>query len=75
MDDDTGEYPVPVLVPRAELEALARLVLENAEEIGRCLNVADILDRRIGRMALGRLIDAARSVLPSLPAVDSVDRD
>ena len=66
-DGDTGEYPCPVLVPRDELESLARLVLEADAAMRK--SVPDAV------RAMNRVVTAARSVLPSLPAVDSVDRD
>lgn len=68
-DDDTGEFPVPVLVPRDELEALARLVLEANTAMRKSVLGIDAV------RAMTSLTAAARRVLPSLPAVDSVDRE
>jgi len=75
MDDDTGEYPVPVLVPRAELEALARLILKEIQPLSGLALQAAAKGNTAGIRAISNLATAARRVLPALPAVDSVDRE
>jgi len=76
MDDDTGEYPVPVLVPREELEKLAKLILDNADVLNYALDPdCSVAALRLATDAVDKLVTAARRVLPTMPAVDSVDRE
>lgn len=79
MDDDTGEFPMPVLVPRDELEKLALLIMKSEATIEGALSyrVGDE-DRKRALSAWMYIAAYARRWMflsSGLPAVDSVDRE